>query len=203
MKLSFSFSKTAPPKKVVHVQPQQVDPQTLMREVIAVSSSGGIMVEKTAEDLEREAVKTLVIPCRTLYTKLERTALTTNVSGDSDLVDDSVGSPKMRKQPVGLTAVAPDLDSTHASSQSKRAKSSILMQIMEAKRRGDVIDAPTQEVRTLDANEFGWALLRGMGYDESKESAVDVTKTVVGNRAKLGIGVKLDVVTLPTDKSKK
>ena len=42
-----------------------------------------------------------------------------------------------------------------------------------------------------------------MGYDETKDSGPDVTKDVIGNRSKLGLGVKMDTFKLPTELGKK
>lgn len=191
MKLSFSLAKTAAYKKVTGIQIQESTDITERREVVAISVDEGIIVNKTEEDLEFERVETLVIPCKTLYTAREKRS--NNVQGTTDFSIDVAGP-----RPIGL--ILNPSQSVPANNEelvpAKKGRSSILMQIMEARKRGEVQDAPLQPIRSLDANEFGWALLRGMGYDESKETAVDTkaTETVVGNRAKLGIGVKLETL---------
>ena len=193
MKLSFSFTKVAPPKKVLQVQlPSETDAEK-RREVMAISAESGVVIQKTEEDIEAERIKTMVIPCKTLYTKPESTIDTRpNTS-----VDEAI--PSISLTTVGLVKNPNFVDpASSGEAPAKKVKQSILMQIMEAKKRGEVQDAPTQDVRSLDASEFGWALLRGMGYDESKETAETVNDSVIGNRMKLGIGVKS--IPLPSDK---
>ena len=202
MKLSFSFSKAAPMKKPVIIQPVEKEPDQ-RREVVGISQKAGIVIEKTQLDIDEEERGNLVIPCKTLYSNPEKERLDLRNVGHDGLkaMENQAG---LISQPPGRassTNTRGDLDmqdSTLPPPQKKRA-SSILMQIHAARKRGEIADAPNQEFRHIDPDEFGWALLRGMGYDEATDQSPDVTKTVTGNRTKLGIGVKLDSVVLPSD----
>jgi hypothetical protein len=40
-----------------------------------------------------------------------------------------------------------------------------------------------------------------MGYDPATDNSVDVSKPVVGNQAKLGLGVKIESVLLPHERA--
>lgn len=195
MKLSFSFSKVAAPKK----QPvfQSSAESAARREVLEVSKDSGIVTEKTPEDIQEESKKNLVIPCRTLYTKAERDHVDlSHVSHDGlKPFENSAGlipSTATDSMQIGMEQ--------HTNLPAKKKHKSILMQINEAKKRGMVRDAPNQETRSLNPEDFGWAVLRGMGYDESEDNSSDVSKSLIGNRARLGIGVKIESLKLPTDR---
>lgn len=66
------------------------------------------------------------------------------------------------------------------------------MQIRAARERGLVKDAPDAPLRSFDPDQFGWALLRGMGYQGSEEESADAPQPVAGNQGRLGLGVKYD-----------
>jgi len=193
MKLSFSFAKSAPTKRTI-VVPQPVPDEPQRRQVLGVSEDGKLVIEKTAEDIEAEKAGTFVIPCKSHFVRAKRDPNTKPITHDDQLrkLENKSGII------TGDTAVNP-LNSQPAP---KKKRVSILMQIRESRIRGEVKDAPDQETRTFDPEDFGWALLRGMGYDESQDEGLkhDVTKDVVGNRSKLGLGVKLESIQLPTEK---
>jgi hypothetical protein len=196
MKLSFSFTKTAPPKRPVFIPVQPEEPDN-KREVVEISSTAGVIVEKTAEDIEAEKSKTFVIPVKSY-----RTESKSDTNGPPILPEGSLVS--MESTP-GIIAgdthtTAPSVGIQHVAVGAKKPKtSSVLMRIREAKLSGAVHDAPDQDNRTYDPEDFGWALMRGMGYDPSTDTSPDVTKDVIGNRVKRGLGVKPEHVGLPTD----
>jgi hypothetical protein len=168
-------------------------------------SSEGVHVEKTQEDLETDASKILVIPCRRLYEKPEITKSDLsevghdkfkNLESTSGIINASELSPKKDEPLVGLV----EANDAVSCQPPKKKHMSILMQIKRARERGEIRDAPDQDTKTIDPEDFGWAVMRGMGYDPSTDESPDVTKSSVGNRSKLGIGVKLHSIALPTDR---
>lgn len=203
--LSFSFSKTAAPKRRVTVAP--TEPVPSRKEVLSVSSEG-VHVQRTQEDLDTDASKILVIPCRRLYEKLEITKSDLrevghdkfkNLESTSGIINSSEPSLKTDEPMVGLVEANSEL----SCQPPKKKHMSILMQIKRARDRGEILDAPEQDTKTLDPEDFGWAVMRGMGYDPSTDESPDVTKSTLGNRSKLGIGVKPDSIALPTDRISK
>jgi hypothetical protein len=200
MKLSFSFAKSAAPKRtVIPLEPPKEDADR--RQVIEISGEAGVVTEKSPEDIESESGLPLIIPCRTSFVKVESEIISPGGFHDADF--------KRLENQAGIITgqvVCHRRTDSHETTSGvkpvKKQRMSILMQIREAKSRGEIKDAPDQEIRTYDPDDFGWAVLRGMGYDESKDEGLggrDVTKDVIGNRNKLGIGVKLESISLPTD----
>ena len=189
MKLAFSFSKSAHPRKELRVQDISEN-NVIAHKVEGVSQAAGIKTTTISSNVETE----MVIPCNTLYSK--RASMT-------------LSDPAMPEEKVHLSETSTGLmDGNKRISHSvvnevcqppRKKTASILMQIREARERGEIVDAPDQERRELDPEKYGWALLRGMGYDPSKDESPDVTKTVFGNRAKLGIGVRLESLALPNE----
>ena len=189
MKLAFSFSKSAPPRKELRVQDIS-DKNVIAHRVEGVSQAAGIKTTTISYDVDTE----MVIPCNTLYSK--RTSM-------------SLSDPAVPEEKVHLTEISTGLMKGHKRNSAslvnevcqppRKKTTSILMQIREARERGEIVDAPDQERRELDPEKYGWALLRGMGYDPSKDESPDPTKTVIGNRAKLGIGVRLESLALPDE----
>jgi hypothetical protein len=203
MKLSFSFAKTAAPKKSILPTHRATDESPQRREILVISAEGGIVTEKTPEDIELESKVPLVIPCKRNFSKPEREIEQTKTLHEKNLksLEDTAGI--LTGEVVHHREHAHECTHTEPEQKPvKKQKTSILMQIHEARARGEIRDAPDQETRSYDPDDFGWAVLRGMGYDESNDEGLkhDVTKDVVGNRAKLGLGVKRESVVLPTDK---
>ena len=194
MKLSFSFAKTAAPKRSP-VQAQVVQELDIKREILEVSAESGVITEPTKLDVSADDHTHLIIPCKSHYHRPEKIQSAEDHIHDSELQ-------QMRDKP-GLLPVSATQANNGTFPVPKKQRTSILMQIREARARGEVKDAPDEAVHKYDAEEFAWGLLRGMGYDESKDTGPDVTKDVVGNRSKLGLGVKLDSIKLPTDRSNK
>lgn len=193
MKLSFSFAKTAAPKRAV-VPAQVVEKSESKREIVEVSASAGIVTESHKSDQLAEGEAQLIIPCKSHYIRPMKSESSGERIHDAEL--------QTLQDTPGL--VSGSGDPTKVSNQKpKRPRTSILMQIREARARGEIRDAPEEAAHRYDADEFAWGLLRGMGYDESKDDGPDVTKDVVGNRSKLGLGVKLDSIKLPTNQLKK
>lgn len=191
MKLSFSFSKTAAPKKQVLVHSHE--PVVTVREVVSVNEKVGVEVHKSTLDVEDQDEE-LVIPVKTLYVRPDRAKVDLSQVGH-DALKQFENTSGIIAQESGMRTEQPS-GAVHA----KKRPGSILMQIQAAKKRGEVRDAPDVPRRQLDPDEFGWALMRGMGYDPEKDTSPDVTQTVVGNRTKLGLGVKAESIALPTDK---
>ena len=203
--LSFSFSKTAAPKRRVTVGP--TEPVPSRKEVLSVSS-GGVHVEKSQEDLDTDGPKILVIPCRRLYDKPEITKSDLSEVGHdkfktlestSGIINASEPLLKKDEPMAGLV----EANAAVSCQPPKKKHMSILMQIKRARERGEIRDAPDQDTKTLDPEDFGWAAMRGMGYDPSTDESPDVTKSTVGNRSKLGIGVQLGSKALATDRISK
>ena len=75
----------------------------------------------------------------------------------------------------------------------KRKGVSLLMSIRAARDKGEIKDAPDQPTRAFEADDFAWGVLRGMGYDPSKDQqnieANDTTKR--SNRERYGIGANI------------
>jgi hypothetical protein len=186
MKLSFSLAKTAAPKRKIEIQ--NAEPEEPKREVLTVSADAGILVEQSKEDLLRENQKDLTIPVRTVYERPPRSQ-----SPVEHIPHDRL---KRMEGRSGIIAgnIKDNVESQSSTDDSKppmkKHSGSILMQIRAAKEKGLVQDAPEQNSRNFDPEEFGWALLRGMGYDSSKDTSPDSTKKVVGNQGRLGLGVK-------------
>ena len=199
--LSFSFSKKAAPKKDVPVQ-QETESKHVMREVEQVSEVSGI--ETRQEDVSTLNIgdSELVIPCRTIYLKEEKKSLKDNVPLRADLRK-SESRPGIIYGESGNELLTSASEFGHVGNVPRKRPTSILMQIRAARMRGDISDAPDQVRRGLDPEKFGWAILKGMGYDPSSEEAQDLTKSLRGgNRAKLGIGMKIESMTLPHEQSK-
>ena len=198
MKLSFSFTKTAAPKRTV-VSAQVADNSEIKREVVAVSHSSGILTQSTAVDQEAQVDVPLVIPCKSSYSRPSKNDSIKAESSNEELS-------KLQNQPGLISKPKCDvvgMNDESAQPNIKKARTSILMQIREARVRGEVRDAADELIHKYDADDFAWGLLRGMGYDETKDSGPDVTKDVIGNRSKLGLGVKMDTFKLPTELGRK
>ena len=192
MKLSFSFSKTVAPKKQVQVQHEEI-PKVSKREVLTITEGSEIVLEKSGEDGQESGE--LIIPVQTLYVKPERPP--------TDTAEPERGSLyKLENTPGVIAGKKRSVSDPTEEPVPKKRTGSILMQIREAREKGKIKDAADITERVLDPDQFGWALLRGMGYDPSTDSSPDVTKTVVGNRAKVGLGAKLDNVKLPHETKK-
>jgi hypothetical protein len=203
MKLSFSFAKTAAPKRQV-VQAQVIETGEQKREILEVSTSAGIVTEPSIQDSLANDGRPLVIPCKSHYSRPERiTPIGENITND-DLhkLQDTAGLVVQPRSDADKNEGGGNLDQGNVTVVQKKQRTSILAQIREARARGEIRDAPDEPNHLYNADEFAWGLLRGMGYDESKDSGPDVTKDVVGNRSKLGLGVKPDQIKLPTDFSK-
>jgi hypothetical protein len=192
MKLSFSFSKTVAPKKQIQVQQEEVS-KVNKRQVLTITEGSEIVVEKSAEDAQEAGE--LVIPVQTLYIKPERSPVD---SADPEMRSLS----KLENTPGVIAGKKRIVNYSAEETVQKKRPGSILMQIREAREKGRIKDAADVTERVLDPDQFGWALLRGMGYDPSTDTSPDVTKTVVGNRAKIGLGAKLDIVKLPHETKK-
>lgn len=191
MKLSFSLAKTAAPKRKIEIQHiEKLDSEK--REVVNVSQGNGILVEKSEEDIISESQKNLTIPVSTLYQRRTKQS--------SEVLTISHNSLRSLEHKSGI--IAGDMkESTRtdvAEEPSRKKQSgSILMQIRNARERGLIQDAPESDSRIYGPEQFGWALLRGMGYDPDKDAAPDVTPTIVGNQGRLGLGVKPEYQSVP------
>ena len=194
MKLSFSFAKTAAPKRAV-VQAQVQEKVESKKEILEVSATEGIITEPLTHDQASESESRLIIPCKSNYQRPEKIESTSEHIHDAELQE-------LRDMP-GLIPVSVSSKVDESNPVPKKQRTSILMQIRQARARGEIHDAPDEPAHKYDADEFAWGLLRGMGYDESKDTGPDVTKDVVGNRSKLGLGVKLESIKLPTDAMKR
>jgi hypothetical protein len=203
MKLSFSFSKAVAPKKQALLQ-EGLNLQDRALEVQVVSEASGVMtVEKSdSDDVDGSG---MLIPCKTNYTK---PAVKSRASPSRTL-----DGFKVHEGTSGMIfgGTRPDIETSGTESypnevgrppKKQNGSSSILMQIRSARERGDIVDAPDQERRDIDPEKFGWAILRGMGYDPATDSSPDASKPVVGNQAKLGLGVKNESVLLPHERAK-
>jgi hypothetical protein len=186
MKLSFSFSKHVPPKReaIIETQNEHVEP---IREVVEISRESGVVLEKTA--LDTSDSHDLVIEVKTHYsTPHGRKRFTPRrPPHDNDLVllSETVSG-------IIKTGIPPLIERKRETSSndeqpsSKRTKS-ILMQLAEARTHGFIQDAPDEEKPRMDPDQFGWALMRGMGYDASLDSSPSV-RTTVSNHDKAGLG---------------
>ncbi len=195
MKLSFSFAKTVPPKRPIVIQNEEKEPDT-RREVLEISTDAGVVVEKTAEDLEAERTQILVIPVKSFRTAHKEVgtkpeALPDGALANKETVPGLIGG--------DIVAHSPKAGLQSSEDHGKKQKTSVLMRIHEARQAHAASDAPDQEKRSYDADDFGWALMRGMGYDPSKDTSPDVTKDVLGNRTRRGLGVKPEDVELPIE----
>ena len=194
MKLSFSFSKAAAPKKQIAVH--QKEPEVVRREVVSINEGSAVELTGSSHETEEMMNQVLVIPVKTIYSKPERPKLDLSHVDQNALkkFENTAGI-------IGDRAVSSgEVAKEGTSGKGVKRAGSILMQIQAAKKRGDIRDAPDVARQNLDPEEFGWALLRGMGYDPDTDTSPDVTKTVVGNRTKLGLGVKASSIALPTEK---
>jgi hypothetical protein len=196
MKLAFSIAKTAVPKRKVEIQLQdQESPEK--REVIQVSNEDVVVAMNVNDQLKEQEVE-LEIPVKTLYVKPER-----RVTATDPVNSFSLQQYENRGGFVPIEREKRDGGDVVEANEPPRKKPirSILMQIKEARESGKVKDAPESTARELDPDKFGWALLRGMGYDPTKDTSPDVTKTVKGNMTRLGLGVKLDPKDTSSSKS--
>jgi hypothetical protein len=203
MKLSFSFAKTAAPKRQL-VHAQVIESGDQKREILHVSESAGIVTESPPQDAPGAEGTTLVIPCKSHYTRPDRNGqIGENITNeDLQRLRDTSGLLIYPKADSVTGEKDGESSSRNDSLVRKKPRTSILAQIREARARGEVQDAPDEPNHKYDAEEFAWGLLRGMGYDESKDKGPDVTKDVVGNRSKLGLGVKLDQIKIPSEMTK-
>lgn len=183
MKLSFSFSKHVPPKREAIVETHN-DPVGPIREVVEISRESGVVLEKTA--LDTSDSHDLVIEVKTHYSRPRgRKRFTPMHANDLCLFPETVSG-------IIKTGVPPPIELNRETSSndeqpsSKRTKS-ILMQLAEARSHGFIQDAPDEEKPRMDPDQFGWALMRGMGYDASLDSS-PTARTTVSNHEKAGLG---------------
>jgi hypothetical protein len=191
MKISFSLTKAPPPKRKIQIQGS--DPAIPARqEVISVSATSGVEVEKCHSEVNSTGGSDLVIPVHSLYTKIPMEDTKAKQVDHGALVKSQNKSGIIAGGKTGQP-IQGDFAYLHrAEPPRKKQQGSILMQIRAAREKGLVIDAPDAPVRSLDPEKFGWALLRGMGYNGSEEEAADSSQPVVRNQGRLGLGVKLD-----------
>ena len=188
MKLSFSLGKAPPPKKKIEIHAQDIH-QPIRNQVVAVSSEGVIKVEKKESNGSENPVD-LIIPVQSMYTRRVRGAKTTS-SIDHDALVKSQHKPGIiaggKRAELGQVMFV-----ENPIPPKRRQTGSILMQIRAARESGKIHDAPDVSNRSLDPEQFGWALLRGMGYDGTKDEPSDVPQSVIRNNGRLGLGVKYD-----------
>ena len=184
MKLSFSFSKSAAPKRKPIISSQNAQDAS-MREIVQISTDSGVVLEKTS--LGESDTKDLIIEVKTRYSRPRGQKRDYNsISFDKPLSLETVGGiiPSVLSPPV-----EPKLETNGDPERPSKRTQSILMQIMEARNRGHIQDAPDVDKPRMDPEQFGWALLRGMGYDTSHDSSPAARRTA-SNQEKAGLGSK-------------
>lgn len=186
MKLSFAFSKTAAPKKKAVIQ-QPEKPIIQKREVVALSQDSGLVVQKSDSDIIDDLEP--IINVKTHYTRPSRRIANNESDPRTSLrhLENKPGIISGSKREHVVTSDKDNMDLEEVQ-EPKRRPRSILMQIKDAREKGFIRDAPDVQIRQLDPDQFGWALLRGMGYDPSTEPSTESSAQILGNRAKSGIG---------------
>ena len=176
MKLSFSFSKKAEPKRVVPALQTKPKPDE-GKEIITSLEGGEVKI-----DGKVESAKALTIPCNNpLQTQTQKlrnqptAAAKAKARATPDSIEDGKGGlvlPKLQEQLSADDAEAMRellKDAEHGDQDSVPEVAPILMREKSRRaREGGAADVAKDAYEKVPVEAFGLALLRGMGYDPEK-----------------------------------
>ena len=171
--VSFSFKKTVAPKDVI---PPLEDDKPKPRQITSISSLGSVPLIPDVQTLPAKPEE-LVIPCSGLIEK--NAVMQTTTLGDKS-------APVKIASSVGGFVYLPE-----SLPDRKRKGTSLLMSIRAARSKGEVHDAPDQQSRGYEADEFAWGVLRGMGYNGPTDQGKSEEVVKASNRERYGIGANI------------